>query len=69
MKPAARTERPPRRSYHFFRGYQRSRAPSLLFRDAPATVLDFDSACWIETARYGAIGIRSIADHRAELDE
>jgi hypothetical protein len=69
MKPAIQTERPRRRSYHFLRHVTRSRTPAAMFLDAPAMVPDFDSACWIDTTGHGAVGIRSIADHRGEPDE
>jgi hypothetical protein len=66
MKPQISTGRPARLQYGVASPAQRLRTPILPFRDDAAPTPDFDSACWIDTAGFGAIGIRSIADHRGD---
>ena len=68
MKPQISTGKP-RLQYGVAFPARRLRTPILPFRDESATVPEFDSACWIEAAGGAAVEIRSIADHRGEIDE
>jgi hypothetical protein len=69
MKPQTSTGRPSRLQYGVAVPARRLRSLNPSFRDAAPLAPDLDEACWIEAATGAAVGIRSIADQRGDLDE
>jgi hypothetical protein len=69
MKPQISTGRPSRLQYGVAVPARRMRPPNQAYRDGAPLAPDLDEACWFEAATGAAVGIRSIADHRGDLDE
>jgi len=67
--PQISTARPDRLQYGFAIPARRLGPPNPPFRDTAPLGRDLDEGCWIAAAGGAAIKIRSIADHREDVDQ